>query len=354
MNKSLTSESAEKMTVVRQQEKSIFDLAPFPKGGRPVEESWEPTVSLVIPLYNEGANVEELFQQLVPVIDEDPHVIDVVLVDDGSTDGSFDLLKTLPERDHRFHVIRLRRNFGQTAAFSAGFDYSRGDIIITMDGDLQNDPADIPKLLDEIKKGYDIVSGWRIDRQDRWFSRRLPSVLANRLISRSTGVNLHDYGCSLKAYRREVLENTRLYGELHRFIPALASGMGVKISEVPVNHRPRLRGRSKYGFSRTFRVMLDLITVKFLLSYATRPMQIFGLFGLVSFGLGSGLALYLTILRLFFEQPLADRPALLLAVLLMVIGVQLLVMGLIGELIVRTYYEIQNKPIYHIREIHRR
>ena len=318
------------------------------------DEDTQLTVSLVIPLYNERANIEALFTELVRAIDPVPAVQEVILVDDGSTDGGHELLEKLPGRDPRFHIIRLRRNFGQTAAFSAGFDYSQGDVIITMDGDLQNDPADIPKLLAELSQGYDIVSGWRVERQDKFFSRRLPSILANRLISRSTGVTLHDYGCSLKAYRREVLDNTRLYGELHRFIPALASVMGVTISEVAVNHRPRLRGRSKYGLGRTLRVLLDLLTVKFLLTYGTRPMQLFGLIGLTSLGLGGFLAFYLTILRMFFDQPLADRPLLLLAILLMVIGVQLLVMGLIGELIVRTYYEIQNKPIYAIREIVRR
>lgn len=308
-------------------------------------------ISLVIPLYNEVENIPRLFTTIREALDKLDLRSEVILVDDGSTDGTIDLVKPLPKEDDRFHVIELRRNFGQTAAFSAGFDYACGDVIITMDGDLQNDPNDIPLLMAKIDEGYDIVSGWRADRQDKFLSRRLPSVLANRLISRSTGVHLHDYGCSLKAYRREVLANTKLYGEMHRFIPALASSMGVRVAEVPVSHYARQFGQSKYGIGRTVRVILDLLTVKFLLDYATRPLQIFGLFGLISFGMGFAIAAYLSILRLFFDTPIADRPLLLLGVLLIVIGVQLVVMGLLGELIVRTYYETQNKPIYYVREI---
>lgn len=308
-------------------------------------------VSIVIPIYNESENLPYLFEQLQAALNQLDRSGEVVLVDDGSRDDSFAILKTLPEKDGRFRVITLRRNFGQTAAFSAGFDYARGDVIITMDGDLQNDPLDIPKLLSKVDEGYDIVSGWRIDRQDKFLTRRLPSQMANRLISKTTHVELHDYGCSLKAYRREVLENTKLYGEMHRFIPALASQYGVRVAEVPVNHRARQFGTSKYGLSRTIRVLLDLVTVNFLLDYATRPMQIFGLMGLVSFAAGSGIGLYLSILRLFFSEGLRDRPLLLLAVLLVVIGVQLLIMGLLGELIIRTYHETQEKPIYAIREV---
>lgn len=316
-----------------------------PTSGGPVD------VSIVIPLLNEADNLARLYGQLRNVLDNLEQTAEVVLVDDGSTDNSFQMLRSFQEKDGRFRAIQLRRNFGQTAAFSAGFDYARGDVIITMDGDLQNDPADIPKLLAKIEEGYDIVSGWRVDRQDKFLTRRLPSQMANRLISKATGVSLHDYGCSLKAYRREVLENTKLYGELHRFIPALASQIGVSVAEVPVNHRARQYGASKYGLSRTMRVILDLVTVKFLLDYATRPMQIFGLLGFASSTLGVCLAGYLSILRLFFNEGLADRPALLLAVLLIVIGVQLLIMGLLGEMIVRTYYETQDKPIYMVREI---
>jgi glycosyltransferase involved in cell wall biosynthesis len=308
-------------------------------------------VSIVIPLLNEAENLELLVTGLRQSLDTLDRTWEVILVDDGSTDGTFALLKALQAHDRRIRVICLRRNFGQTAAFSAGFDFSRGDIIVTMDGDLQNDPADIARLLAKIDEGYDIVSGWRVDRQDKFLTRRLPSQLANKLISKATGVQLNDYGCSLKAYRREVMENTKLYGELHRFIPALASWMGVTVAEVPVNHAPRQFGKSKYGLGRTIRVILDLLTVKFLLDYATRPIQIFGFLGLVSLVLGTGLGAYLSVLRLFFSEGLSDRPLLLLAVLLVVIGVQLIVMGLLGELVVRTYHETQDKPIYMIKEV---
>jgi glycosyltransferase involved in cell wall biosynthesis len=220
-----------------------------------------------------------------------------------------------------------------------------------MDADLQNDPADIPMLLGKVAEGNDIVSGWRVQRMDQYLKRRLPSRLANGLISNVTGVRLHDYGCSLKAYRREVIQNVHLYGELHRFIPALASWMGVQVAEVPVNHRARQFGRSKYGLNRTVKVLLDLLTVKFLLSYATRPIQVFGLAGMVSLGLGTSLGVYLTFAKLFLDQPLADRPLLLLAVLLIVLGVQLIIMGLLGELVIRTYYEVQDKPRYVVREV---
>jgi glycosyltransferase involved in cell wall biosynthesis len=308
-------------------------------------------LSIVIPLLNEAGSLRILYKQLVTVMDGLDRSCEVVFIDDGSTDDSFEILRQLQQADGRLRLVKLRRNFGQTAAFMAGFDLSRGDVIITMDADLQNDPQDIPLLLKKIDEGHDIVSGWRVDRQDKWLTRRLPSRAANWLISQSTGVVLHDYGCSLKAYRREVLENTRLYGELHRFIPALASWMGVKVAEVPVKHHSRRYGRSKYGLGRTIRVLLDLMTVKFLLDYATRPIQIFGLMGFVSFVVGMGIGTYLTALRIFWRVPLADRPILLLAILLVVIGVQLIIMGLLGELIVRTYHETQNKPIYYVREV---
>jgi glycosyltransferase involved in cell wall biosynthesis len=308
-------------------------------------------VSIVVPLFNEAQNLELLYEQLQQFLDTLGRRGEALLIDDGSTDNSFEILMKLQARDSRIRVVRLRRNFGQTAAFSAGFDHSHGEIIVTMDGDLQNDPADIPMLLTKMDEGYDIVSGWRIDRQDKWLTRRLPSQAANWLISRLTGVMLHDYGCSLKAYRREVLESTKLYGELHRFIPALASWMGVKVAEVPVNHYARRYGKSNYGLGRIIRVALDLLTVKFLLDYATRPIQVFGFIGLITLVSGTGLAVYLTIMRQFFGVPLGDRPILLLAILLIVIGVQLVIMGLLGELVVRTYHETQDKPIYMVREI---
>lgn len=307
--------------------------------------------SIVIPLLNEAENVKLLYANVVSVLDTMDKSSELIFVDDGSTDGTFILLKEIQEHDPRVRIIRLRRNFGQTAAFSAGFDMARGDVIITMDGDLQNDAADIPKLLAKIGEGFDVVSGWRVHRQDKFVSRRLPSMIANALISRVTGVQLHDYGCSLKAYRSEVVKNIRLYGELHRFIPALAKWIGIQVAEVPVNHHARKFGRSKYGINRTIKVLLDLITVKFLLDYATRPIQIFGLLGLISTGLGTLMGLVLSLQRIFFNKPLQDRPALLLAVLLVMLGVQLIIMGLLGELVVRTYHEAQGKPIYMIRDI---
>ena len=311
-------------------------------------------VSIVIPLLNEAENLELLFVQLQNLINVWDKRCEVLLIDDGSTDGSFEILKRLQADDGRFRVIRLRRNFGQTAAFSAGFDYARGEVIVTMDGDLQNDPADIPRLMEKIDEGYDVVSGWR---QDRWkegiktlLTRRIPSASANWLISSVTSVKLHDYGCSLKAYRRNVVDNINLYGEMHRFIPALSSWMGIQVAEIPVNHSPRKFGQSKYGMGRIVRVILDLLTVKFLLDYATRPIQIFGLFGLLLFSGGTALGLYLAALRLFSDYPLSDRPLLLMAILLVVLGVQLIIMGLLGELVMRTYHETQGKPIYMVRE----
>jgi glycosyltransferase involved in cell wall biosynthesis len=308
-------------------------------------------LSIVIPLFNEEENIRELddkLKELDSVLDRN---YEIIYVDDGSTDRTYSILKDLIQKNSHVRLIKFRRNFGQTAAFSAGFDYSRGKIIVTMDGDLQNDPADIPKLLSKIDEGYDVVSGWRIKRKDKFFTRRMPSIIANALISRVTGVKLHDYGCSLKAYRSEVVHNVKLYGELHRFIPALAKWIGIQVAEIPVNHYPRKYGRSKYGLGRTIKVLLDLLTVKFLLDYSTRPIHIFGLTGFVSFVAGVSIASYLTILRLFFGQALQDRPMLLFAVLLIFLGVQLITMGLFGELLVRTYHETQGKPIYVIREI---
>jgi glycosyltransferase involved in cell wall biosynthesis len=272
-------------------------------------------------------------------------------VDDGSRDDSFAILKELHDGDPHLKVIRFRRNFGQTAAFAAGFDYAQGDVVITMDADLQNDPADVPLLLAEVEKGYDVVSGWRQERKEAFLSRRLPSMVANWLISQVTGVHLHDYGCSLKAYRQEVVKGVQLYGELHRFIPALASWMGVSVAEIPVRHHARRFGRSKYGISRTIKVILDLITVRFLLSYSTRPIQIFGGLGFLSALVGTVLGAYLTFVKLVQRQDIGGRPLLLLAVLLVLVGVQFIGMGLLGELVVRTYYEAQGKPVYVVRDV---
>jgi len=308
-------------------------------------------LSLIIPVYNEAQNLRPLYEQLKAALDRTAVDYEIIAIDDGSRDDSFAILKELHEQDTSLKVIRFRRNFGQTAAFAAGFDLAQGDVVITMDADLQNDPADIPLLLDKMAEGYDVVSGWRVERKDAFLTRRLPSMIANWLISTVTGVHLHDYGCSLKAYRREVVKGVQLYGELHRFIPALSSWMGVEVAEIPVQHHPRRFGSSKYGISRTIRVILDLITVRFLLSYSTRPIQIFGGLGALSFGVGALLGHYLTYVKLVLGQEIGSRPLMLLAVLLMLVGVQLVSMGLLGELVVRTYYEAQGKPIYTVREV---
>jgi glycosyltransferase involved in cell wall biosynthesis len=310
----------------------------------------KPELSIVIPVYNEVDNVQPLYDELSAALAGVGRPYEVIVVDDGSKDGSFECLRGVHEADPRWRVIRFRRNFGQTAGFSAGFDAARGDTVITIDADLQNDPHDIPALLAKIDEGYDIASGWRQKRKEPFVSRRLPSMIANRLISGATGVALHDYGCSLKAYRSEVVKNVHLYGELHRFIPAIASWMGVTVAEVPVNDRARKHGRSKYGISRTFRVMLDLLTVRFLLGYATRPLHVFGSLGLISAGLGVLMGLYLTFMKLVFGQNIGQRPLLLLAALLLILGVQMVSMGLLAEMVMRTYHEAQNKPIYVVRE----
>lgn len=307
-------------------------------------------LSIVIPVFDESPNLQPLYEQIVAAMRESRIVYELLLVDDGSRDDSFAVASGLARNDARVRVIRLRRNFGQTAALSAGFDAARGEIIVPMDGDLQNDPRDIPRLLAKIGEGYDVVSGWRRERHDRLLSRRLPSMLANRLISRTTEVPLHDYGCTLKAYRREVLEQIKLYGEMHRFVPALASQIGAKVAELPVNHRPRVAGQSKYGLDRTLRVLLDLMTVKFMLKYSTKPMQLFGKWGLGVIAAG-GLSGMVTLYMKWFEGLSMNRnPLLILTAFLLFSGVQFLVMGLLGEIVTRTYYETQDKPIYTIRE----
>lgn len=305
-------------------------------------------ISIVIPLYNEEDNIMPLYESIRSVMDREGKEYEVLFVDDGSTDRTYQIIEEIAARDSRVRPIGLRRNFGQTAAFAAGFDHAKGDVIVTMDGDLQNDPRDIPKLLSLIGE-YDIVSGWRRKRKDPFLTRRLPSMIANYLISRVTGVRLHDYGCSLKAYRADVLRNINLYGEMHRFIPAVASWYGVRVAEVETTHHPRLYGRSKYGISRTIRVILDLITVKFLQSFSTKPLQAFGPIGLLCGAAGFIISLYLTILKLS-GQSIGGRPLLLLGVLLIIVGIQLIGMGLIGEMLVRVYHETQKKPIYVLRD----
>lgn len=311
----------------------------------------QPDLSVVIPVRNEAENVRQLCQELVEVLAASSHTFEVIVIDDGSTDETFRLLRDIQARDARFRVIRFRRNFGQTAGFAAGFAHAKGRLIVTMDGDLQNDPRDIPALVKMIEDGDDIACGWRKDRKDPFINRRLPSMIANRVISSATGVRLNDYGCSLKVFRAEVVKPLRLYGEMHRFLPAIASEMGVKISQRPVNHRPRVHGRSKYGISRTLRVILDLLTVKFLLSYSTRPLQMFGVLGIVMATLGVVINGYLAYLRLFGNQSIADRPLLLLGILLIFSGFQLITLGLLAELQIRTYHESQDKPTYVIREV---
>ena len=310
-----------------------------------------PDLSIVIPVHDESPNIKALYDELTQTLGEFGRSYELLIIDDGSTDDSFEQLAALQARDPRLRVIRFRRNFGQTAAFAAGFAHARGRLVVTSDGDLQNDPRDIPAMVDLIERGYDIVCGWRKDRKDSFMTRRVPSVLANKLISWATGVPLHDYGCSLKVFRAEVVKPLRLYGEMHRFLPAIASQMGVSIAELVVNHRPRRAGETKYGLSRTIRVVLDLATVKFLLSYSTRPLQIFGLLGLIAGGLGVLILGRLAYIRLFTTAGIADRPLLLLSVMLVFIGVQLLTFGLLAEVMARTYYESQNKTTYVIREV---
>jgi glycosyltransferase involved in cell wall biosynthesis len=309
-------------------------------------------VSVVIPIYNEEPNLEALYRELTEAFSGWGRSYEIIFVDDGSTDRSFAILERLQLADPRLRVIRFRRNFGQTAAFSAGFAQARGRMIVTSDGDLQNDPRDIPPLAKKLEdEQLDIVCGWRRDRKDAFVSRLVPSFLANGLISWATGVKLHDYGCSLKVFRAEVVKSIKLYGEMHRFIPAIASEQGVAIGEAVVNHRPRLHGQSKYGISRTIRVVLDLLTVKFLLSYSTRPLQIFGLVGLAMSIPGMLIMAYLAFIKLGLGESIANRPLLLFGILLVFTGVQLLTLGLMAELLVRTYHESQDKPTYVIREI---
>jgi glycosyltransferase involved in cell wall biosynthesis len=310
-----------------------------------------PTLSIVIPVFNEEKNLPELYEEIKHSCEKLDLSYKIIFVDDGSWDSSFPVLRSIQKEDLKVKVIRLRKNFGQTAALSAGFDYAKGNIIITLDADLQNDPQDFALLIEKIREGYDIVSGWRKKRKDRLFTRRIPSAIANWLISRITHIKLHDFGCTLKAFRKEVIKNINLYGELHRFIPAIASNIGVSIAEVEVNHRPRKHGKSKYTVFRFVKVMLDLLTVKFLLSYSTRPLQIFGAFGLASGVIGGIIGLYLSYQRLILKVGISGRPLLLLAILLIVIGIQFITLGLLAEIMVRTYHESVDKKIYFVREI---
>jgi glycosyltransferase involved in cell wall biosynthesis len=314
-------------------------------------------ISLVVPIYNEEDNIEALIAEITTSLEKLARSYEVLAIDDGSTDRSFERLRDANARDPRIIVVRFRRNFGQTAAFSAGFDLARGTWIVTIDADLQNDPADIGKLLAKAEgEGYDVVSGWRVRRKDALVMRKLPSRAANWLIGKVTGVALHDYGCSLKVYHRDVVKGIRLYGELHRFVPAVASSQGIRWAELPVNHRARVAGESKYTglyktFKRAIKVFLDLVTVRFLLSYATRPIHVFGVLGIAATLVGAAIGGYLTFAKLMWGESLSDRPLLMLAVLLVIVGVQFVNFGLLGELIIRIYHESQSKPIYAVREV---
>lgn len=317
----------------------------------PAVQGYEYDLTVVVPMLNEQENLPDLYAQLTAALVQSGLRYELIFVDDGSTDGSWRVIQSLVAADPAIRAIRFRRNFGQSAAFAAGFSRASGAVVVTIDADLQNDPADIPLLLHTLyEQECDIVSGWRVNRQDKFLSRRLPSQLANGLISKVTGVKLHDYGCSLKAYRAEVVKNLRLYGDLHRFLPALASWMGVTVVEVPVNHRARTRGKSKYGLWRTLWVLIDLISVKFFLSYGTRPSRVFGIIGMLSMLLGVLIGFYLTAVKLLYNIDIGTRPLLLLGILLLVLGVQFISTGLLAEMMVRTYYEAQDKPIYALRE----
>jgi glycosyltransferase involved in cell wall biosynthesis len=310
-----------------------------------------PEISVVVPMRNESPNVAGLYQEVTATLDAFGRPFELIVIDDGSTDDTFAQLATLQARDPRLRVIRFRRNFGQTAAFAAGFSHARGKYIVTADGDLQNDPRDIPAMIQKIEQGPDIVAGWRKNRQDPFINRRLPSIIANSIISFATGVKLHDYGCSLKVFRAEVVKSMRLYGEMHRFLPAIAAEQGVEIVEHVVNHRKRQHGTSKYGISRTLRVVLDLMTVKFLSTYSTRPLQMFGTLGLGMGFVGALICSWLVYLKYVEHQGIGDRPLLLLGVALILMGGMLITNGLQAEMLARTYHESQDKPIYVIREI---
>ncbi len=308
-------------------------------------------LSLIVPVFNEEENLPLLYRAVQAAAENFPQPWELVLVDDGSRDRSPELLRDLAARDpEHVRVILLRRNFGQTAAIAAGIDHAQGDILVLLDADLQNDPADIPKLLAKLEEGYDVVSGWRKQRQDPFWTRVLPSAVANWVISRVTEVRLHDYGCTLKAYRREVLREFRLYGEMHRFIPAYAAAVGARIAEVEVRHHPRRYGRSKYGLSRTFKVLLDLITVKFLLSYFHKPIYLFGGLGLGLMATGAAMLLFVFVRRVLWSISALRSPFFQTGLMFIILGFQAVLMGLIAELLVRTYHETQNKPTYVVRE----
>ncbi|KYC40323.1 glycosyl transferase [Scytonema hofmannii PCC 7110] len=310
-----------------------------------------PDVSIVVPVHDEVESLPYLLEAIASTLTATELSYEIICVDDGSSDGSAQYLKEQAQIRTDLKAVILRRNYGQTAAMSAGFNYALGKAIVTLDADLQNDPADIPVLLAKLEEGYDLVSGWRKNRQDAALKRLLPSKIANWIIRRVTSVNVHDYGCSLKAYRAELVADMNLYGELHRFLPALAYIEGARITELPVRHHARRFGRSKYGLSRTFRVLMDLLTIYFMKKFLTRPMHVFGLLGLISMILGGAIGIYLTVIKIALQVDIGNRPLLILAVLLLVTGVQLFCFGLLAELLMRTYHESQGRPIYRVREV---
>lgn len=319
-------------------------------------EAERPAYSVVVPFYNEQESIPPLYIKITEVMDAVGEAYEMVFVDDGSRDNTYKILSDIFEHDQRVNVVRLRRNFGQSAALQAGFDFARGDVVISMDGDLQHDPEEIPLFLEKLSEGFDIVSGWRVHRQDRWLTRQIPSRIANWLMAKLSGVKLHDFGTTFKVYRREVLQEIQLYGELHRFIPALASWAGARVTEVPIKNVLRQMGKSNYGLGRTIRVLLDLMTVKFLLDYSTRPLQFFGLLGLGALAAGGAISGTLLVKKVVWGASLMTQhgPLLLLGIALLLSGIQFLSIGLLGEMQARTYYEAQQKPIYNVKAVRSR
>ena len=307
-------------------------------------------ISIIIPVFNESESIGYLLDEVQSVMQANQFNFELIVVDDGSKDNTLEVLADINLKIKELLVISLRKNYGQTAAMSAGFDHSKGNIVITLDGDLQNDPNDIPILVSQINEGYDLICGWRFDRKDKLINRRLPSIIANKLIAKVTGLKLHDYGCSLKAFKKEIIDDVKLYGELHRFLPVLANIEGAKIKEIKVNHRSRKYGSSKYGIDRTFRVLMDLLTVWFMTKFLTRPMYGFGFVGIVSILISLGMTSYLLFIKILGEN-IGNRPMLMFALILGIAGVQLFSFGLLSELLIRTYHESQNRPIYRVRKI---
>jgi glycosyltransferase involved in cell wall biosynthesis len=330
------------MKILDEQEQIIEDRTSLPTDS--------PDISVFLPVFNEEPNLLPLHAKLDKALKSLGCSAEIVYVDDGSSDGSLTILREIAEFDPRVRVVALRRNYGQTAAMAAGIDAASGKVLIPMDADLQNDPADIARLLEKLDEGYDVVSGWRKNRKDKMITRKIPSMIANRLISWIGGVPLHDYGCSLKAYRRESLEDVRLYGEMHRFIPIYAAWAGARVTEIPVEHHARTMGKSKYGLSRTLKVVFDLMTIKFMASYQTKPIYVFGSFGMLAFVISLLSGLYAVFLKIFHRADFVQTPLPILSIVMFAVGVQFLLMGLLAEMLVRTYHESQAKAIYAVRE----